>query len=273
MKRNWDLHELIEHWTLLPNELELLHNKTSSTRLGFAINLKFFQNEGKFPKNRVDTPKAVVTFISQQVNVESKEFQKYDFHSRSAKYHRCQIREFCGFRSPKSEDADDLREWLIQTILSQIQDPKTLESAAIQRLRDLSIETMSSGRLYRVIQAAIRTYEQQFSQDISKKLSPDTQELIDQLLTRPQSEDGRVENISGSQTQISTLNFLSGDPGGVSLEHLFQEMEKLRLIRQVNLPSDLFEGISPKIVETYRMRAATERLTELRRHPEVYPIV
>jgi hypothetical protein len=35
----------------------------------------------------------------------------------------------------------------------------------------------------------------------------------------------------------------------------------------MDLPLDLFQGVSPKIVETYRMRAATERLTELRRHP------
>jgi Domain of unknown function (DUF4158) len=104
MKRNWDLHELIEHWTLLPQELELLQNKTSSTRLGFAVNLKFFQNECKFPKNRVDTPKAVLSFISQQVNVEPEEFQKYNCNGRSSRYHRQQIREFCGFHRPTSKD-------------------------------------------------------------------------------------------------------------------------------------------------------------------------
>ncbi len=37
MKRNWSPEELVEHWTLLPNELDLLANKTGPTRLGFAI--------------------------------------------------------------------------------------------------------------------------------------------------------------------------------------------------------------------------------------------
>lgn len=49
MKRNWDLDELIEHFTILPNEMKLIENKTAETRIGFAVLLKFFQNETRFP--------------------------------------------------------------------------------------------------------------------------------------------------------------------------------------------------------------------------------
>ena len=42
MKRRWETEELVEHWTLLPNELKLLGNKTGPTRLGFAVLLKAF---------------------------------------------------------------------------------------------------------------------------------------------------------------------------------------------------------------------------------------
>jgi hypothetical protein len=54
MKRNWELDDLIEHFTLLPNELSLLGNKTGSTRLGFGVLLKFFQYEARFPNNTSD---------------------------------------------------------------------------------------------------------------------------------------------------------------------------------------------------------------------------
>jgi Domain of unknown function (DUF4158) len=150
MKRNWDLHELIEHWTLLLQELELLQNKTSSTRLGFAVNLKFFQNETKFPKNRIDTPKAVLAFISQQVNVEPEEFRNYDCNGCSSRYHRQQIQEFCGFHRPTSKDVENLRDWLFQSVLPQTLDPQTIESAVTQRLRDLSIEAMSFRQLMEI---------------------------------------------------------------------------------------------------------------------------
>ncbi len=43
MKRTWDIEVLIEHFTLIPSELELLGNKTGATRLGFALLLKCFQ--------------------------------------------------------------------------------------------------------------------------------------------------------------------------------------------------------------------------------------
>ncbi len=45
MKRTWDIEELIEHFTLVPPELELLGNRTGATRLGFALLLKCFDRE------------------------------------------------------------------------------------------------------------------------------------------------------------------------------------------------------------------------------------
>ena len=48
MKRNWSLEDLIEHFTLLPTELELINQQTRKekedyTRLGFAGQMKYLQ--------------------------------------------------------------------------------------------------------------------------------------------------------------------------------------------------------------------------------------
>jgi hypothetical protein len=37
MKREWHPDELMEHWTMLPQEHQLLGNKSGPTRLGFAV--------------------------------------------------------------------------------------------------------------------------------------------------------------------------------------------------------------------------------------------
>jgi hypothetical protein len=37
VKPNWDTEELIEHWTLLPQELELVENKVGGNKIGFAL--------------------------------------------------------------------------------------------------------------------------------------------------------------------------------------------------------------------------------------------
>lgn len=57
MKRNWELDELIEHFTIMPNEMSLVGNKTGETRLGFAVLLKFFQHEAKFPNSMNEVPR------------------------------------------------------------------------------------------------------------------------------------------------------------------------------------------------------------------------
>jgi hypothetical protein len=66
MKRHWGTDELVEHWTLLPRETELLTNKTGATRLGFAVLLKFFQLEAYFPQQASAVPTVVVEFVAKR---------------------------------------------------------------------------------------------------------------------------------------------------------------------------------------------------------------
>lgn len=47
-----DEDELIEHWTLLDGELELLSGRRGATKLAFALILKFHQLHGRFPCGR-----------------------------------------------------------------------------------------------------------------------------------------------------------------------------------------------------------------------------
>ncbi len=44
-----DLDELVEHWTLLDDDQELVAGKRGATRLGFALLLKFYTRHGRFP--------------------------------------------------------------------------------------------------------------------------------------------------------------------------------------------------------------------------------
>ncbi len=42
-QKNWEAEELIENWTLIPTELELVRNKVGGNQIGFALLLKYFQ--------------------------------------------------------------------------------------------------------------------------------------------------------------------------------------------------------------------------------------
>ena len=56
MRREWEPDQLIERWTLLDDDHALLANKTGPTRLGFAVLLKFFEIEGRFPDGSAEVP-------------------------------------------------------------------------------------------------------------------------------------------------------------------------------------------------------------------------
>ena len=47
----------------------MLANKTDPTRLGFAVLLKFFQHEGRFPQGPQEVPAVIVEFLARQVSV------------------------------------------------------------------------------------------------------------------------------------------------------------------------------------------------------------
>src|SRR5690242_6573510 len=98
MKRQWENEELIEHWMLSIWDLAQLGNKTGATRLGFAVLLKFFQQEGRFPASKTEVPGAVIAFIATQVGVEPEAYLQYDWQSRSIEYHRADIRKLFDFR-------------------------------------------------------------------------------------------------------------------------------------------------------------------------------
>src|SRR4051794_31110240 len=69
MARALDLDELVEHWTLLDDERELIAGKRGPTRLGFALLLKFYIRAGRFPRGRGELPDDAVDSVARQVGV------------------------------------------------------------------------------------------------------------------------------------------------------------------------------------------------------------
>jgi hypothetical protein len=104
MRREWSDDELAEHWALRAEEKELLGNKTGATWLGFAVLLKFFQEEGRFPRHRQEIPVAIVEYLARHVGVAHGDWKHYAWQGRTIEYHRAQIRDFLGlFAYPREK--------------------------------------------------------------------------------------------------------------------------------------------------------------------------
>ena len=123
MDRTVELDELVEHWTLLDDELKLVAGKRGVTRLGFALLLKFFVRHTRFPRGRAELPDAVVRFVAGQVGVDASELGLYDWLGRTVEFHRAQIRGHMGFRECSVSDAEKLALWLAAETAGSERDP------------------------------------------------------------------------------------------------------------------------------------------------------
>ena len=261
--------ELEEAWTLGPDEHGLLSGKRGATRLGFAVLVRFFARQGRFPAPE-EIEEDAVGYVARQVGVAAEEYQAYDHRSRTAEYHRAQIREAFGFRQATVEDAEELAEWLLEEVAPREYDAQRLKDAAYTRLRTLKVEPPTPGRIERVVRSALGRYDESFCCTTLERLSQSTLAGMDALLLEPGVVEGAVEDEAGNDAsgrEEPTLSRLRADPGRVGVEGARAELGKLARLRELGLPDDLFQDTAPKVVRSYRRRAASESPSSLRVHP------
>ncbi len=267
VKQNWDTEELIEDWTLLPQELELTKKKVGGNQIGFALLLKHFQLFAYFPEDKSSISQVVISYIASQVNLPESDYFDYDWQGRSAKVYRVEIRRLFNFRVASVQDSEEMVTWLIDEILANEQKNEAISELVYQRFRELQIEPPTPGRVERLVKSAVAKYETDFQEHILIGLTPENIQQIDLLLSTEETESDESVSQSDRKTKMSDFAFLKTDPGAVGLGSFLTEIAKLKRIRAVGLPTDFMMGSSSKLVKTYRNRAATETPYLLRQHP------
>lgn len=254
MRQSWESEELIGSWTLVGEDWRLVGNKTGATRLGFALVLKFFEIEARFPAYPEEIPVQAVDYVATQVQVDPSEFAKYSFTSRTMEYHRRQIRTAWGFRPATEADEQRWSSWLAEELVGVEMDRQRLTSAVLTRCRAEQVEPPSAGQIERVVASAVRQFEAVFCQRTVNRLGPAAARLQDLVA----EADG---------TRGGLLAELKADPGPVSLDTLLREIDKLAAVRDLGLPAGLFDDASEKLVAAWRARAARSWPSDLRDSP------
>ena len=244
----------------------LLGNKSGATRLGFAVLLKLFQAEGRFPRRAEDVPAIAVETVAQQVGVPAEAWAGYDWRGRTIEYHRAQIRAAMGFREAADEDAAALGGWLGEQALALERRHDRLVAAARERCRSLRIEPPSSERLDRLVRSAMHRQEEAFCAALLARLPPGAAAGLDALLraSDPLPDDDGEDAVPGPPALLA----LRTGTGQARLQSVSEEADKLRRIRGLALPGSLFDGVPSRVMLAYCRRVAAEELHELRRHPD-----
>ncbi|MFD2414850.1 DUF4158 domain-containing protein [Amycolatopsis pigmentata] len=222
MKRDWEPEDLIAHWTLVEDDWRLLGAKTGATRLGFALLLKCFEMEGRFPSDFEDVPSAVVDFMAELLQLEPGLFAKYSLTNRPAKRHWTQIRRALGCRPATEDDERRWTEWLATERCPVEQDRDRLEAALRQRCRSEGIEPPPEGQIERALNSALRRHEGAFAAEVVACLGPEGCARLQVLLTA----DGLLAEVKA-------------DPGRLGLDTLLSEIAKLEAVRELKLPAAL----------------------------------
>ena len=162
MKRQWHDDELTELFSLSDQERRLLAHKgrNPESLLGYAVLLKFFQVEGRFPRYKFEIPPQVLAFLARQLELAPGLFKDYAWKGRNVELHRRHIRAHLGYRVATLQDAKDLVPWLIQEVLVEDTHPEFVTQRLLARFRHLRIEPPSAGRFDRLVNSAQQQFEQ-----------------------------------------------------------------------------------------------------------------
>jgi hypothetical protein len=205
MKQQWAPAELIDHWTLTPEERQLVTtaSKTDYNQLGCAVLFKSFQLHGKFPQRKQDIPPVIVEHVAQQLRVQVSQFERYDFRKLAAKRHRGHIRRFLHVRRGTVADANAVSHWFeVQNQLLEDHNLDRLQEVVYERYKELNIEPPLPKRVDRLIRSAVRSADEWLYAKILSRLLPETQKKLDGLLG---------ENVSsGSNSPLSDLKNEAG---------------------------------------------------------------
>jgi Domain of unknown function (DUF4158) len=254
------LDELVEHWTVLDDERELIAGKRGPTRLGFALLLKFFTRHGRFPAGRSELPDEAIEFVARQVKIPASGLGFYEWSGRTTEYHRSQVREHLGFRECSVADADKLTDWLAAHVAKAERNPDRVREELARRCRAERIEPPAPARVTRIVRSALHSAEEAWFTVIAARAGTEASARVIALVDDDGMDDG-----GDDENQDSVLALVKSVPGNVSLNSMLTEIRKLEAIRAVGLPRGLFADVAPKVVSAWRARAAVESPSHLRR--------
>jgi TnpA family transposase len=258
-------------WDLSPADRLLVEAKRWGNRLRFAVMLLFFRARGRFPRSADEVGDGAVAELARALGVPPSGAERLlpPAADRTLERQRAEIRALLGFREATVADAEALGAWLRDHAVADTRDHGRLVARLEERCQALRIEPPTPDRLGRIVRGAVRAHEDRLHATIYARLSQEVAERLDALLQPPPIETARD---SGDEPAATTgaralLNFVRGDPGRASVASVARALERLEVIRGMDLPSGLFAGVLPHEIEFCRRRVAVQPPSDLRRLP------
>jgi hypothetical protein len=255
-----NLGDLVEHWTLVGAERDLVAAKHRDTQLGFGLLLKFYGRFGRFPRGRAELHDDAVDFVARQLGVYTGSFGFYEWTGRTIKRHRAEIRTHHGFRECTVADAEALTGWLAGEYAQKERRFELVKDALLAECRSRSIEPPTPDRVDRIVRSGLHQAEKALAERIAGRMP---EPVRARLLGMVEVPDADVDD-----ADPSVLALIKGATGNVSLSSMLSEISRLQAARAIGLPAGLFADVAPKVLAGWRARAAVKSPSHLRDHSD-----
>jgi hypothetical protein len=281
-----DEDELIEHWTLLDEEMELLSGRRGPTKLAFALMLKFHQLHGRFPRGHGEFADEVVEYVAAAVKVPALDLAFYEWDGRTSKAHRTDIRTFTGFRECGEADAEKAAQWLAAEVCQAERRSDRVRVELLEHLRQEKIEPPARTRLLRIIGSGLDQAEKALTLRVSARIPGRVVERMleliaprgggdqaeangqDAVVTGTRDAQAGEDESDGEGRGAEVFAAIRQEPGEVSVSTMEREVFKLRAIEAVGIPEEALEDVAPAVLAAWRARVAAESPSHLRRRQD-----
>ena len=106
--------EIAKYYTFTDSDIAIINlHRRDYNRLGFAVQLCCLRNPGWSFGNMSDIPDTVLSYIAEQLEVNSKEFEQYAQRENTRFEHLLELREVYGFKNFSDTDYNYLLEYLM----------------------------------------------------------------------------------------------------------------------------------------------------------------
>lgn len=247
--------EIARYWTLSGEDLDRIRrHRRDSNRFGFAVQLCLLRFPSWPPHRQDRVPLPLLHYVAEQLSIASDHIEEYFQRQPTRSDHLQEVMDLYGFRDFTEAIRNQLTEWA-ESQSHRWTTPKGLLLALLDEMRR-----------QRIILPAISTLEH-WAWRMHQRLEEEAfSRLTDSLSVLQRSELDQMlwPAVDANDQNLTWLRRAMGIPGAKSMLDL---LDRLDLIRSVELNPQIAEGINPLLLRQLASRRPRHTLQHLREYP------
>jgi TnpA family transposase len=232
ISQNISEYDIVKFYTFSPDDIKIINkHRRNYNRLGFAVQLALLRNPGWSLSNTSNIPESVLNYISQQIHVDTKDFELYAQRENTRLEHIQEIRRIYGFKNYKEENNLSLVKILIPYAMEN-DNVINLMKLAINEIKNQKVILPGITTIEKVVSIVISEADERLIDTINNSITIEQKYKLDLLITT-KSDDSKTR-----------LGWLKESTGRSSPKAFGEVIKRLEMIRNLHLELNI-GGLHP----------------------------